>query len=681
MKIGKKILFSVLGVALSAIILLSLVTIAQFAQVRSNLLYAQKEQSDSLYKSNVEIMTNTSEDAALLAANNYSSNINSSIDAVSADATTIKAYLNNLYYSYNTVQSRFSDDMVDLQPGVKFGDVKYEFDRIKSVRDLMSDVSGDDNYGTDMYYLTTSGMILSGVKGDYLSDVDTRKREWYINAFSHSGIYWTNVYSDISTNESVITCCTGVFDRDGKVLGVLARDIKLKSFYSSILSTDSEYIKYSFIINKDANFLIGSNSSKAITDFMGEDILKELYSEMISKQDGFGIFSKDNVMVGYAPISIADWRVGVVIDKDKMLSPSNDIGSSILEANSIVTEFINSRLLMNIVVSIAVVLLVVIITYLISRRVTRSITEPIEIMTGGVEVISNGNLDYHIDVKSGDEIEILSESFNNMTTNLKQYINDLAVVTADRERISAELNIAMHIQTSMLPYIFPPFPERDDFDIYASMDPAMQVGGDFYDFFLIDDTHLGLVIADVSGDGIPAALFMVIARTLIKNKMMDGVQPKDVLEAVNNQLCENNEVGMFVTAFIGILEIPTGEFVYSNAGHNVPIIYNSKLKSANWLSVDPCFVMAGIKGIKYTQKKINISKGDVIYLYTDGVTEALNIKKKLFSSGRLKSVLNQMDFENISVVDIISNVKEEIDIFSNGAKQADDITMMVIRLL
>jgi sigma-B regulation protein RsbU (phosphoserine phosphatase) len=207
--------------------------------------------------------------------------------------------------------------------------------------------------------------------------------------------------------------------------------------------------------------------------------------------------------------------------------------------------------------------------------------------------------------------------------------------------------------------------------------PAKEVGGDFYDLFMICEDKLAMVIADVSGKGVPAALFMVIAKTLIKNNAQSGKSPKDVFETVNNILCENNDAGMFVTAFMGILDIPTGRFTFVNAGHNPPLVKRAG-GEYSFLKIKPAFVLAGLEGMAYSEEKMSLSAGDVIYLYTDGVTEAMNAKNELFSDQRLLETMNR--YKDCSLKELLLSVKNEIDIFADGAEQADDITMLALEI-
>ena len=245
----------------------------------------------------------------------------------------------------------------------------------------------------------------------------------------------------------------------------------------------------------------------------------------------------------------------------------------------------------------------------------------------------------------------------------------------EKERISAELNVATQIQADMLPRIFPAFPERKEFDIYASMTPAKEVGGDFYDFFLIDEDHLGLVMADVSGKGVPAALFMVIAKTLIKNRAQLGGSPAEILQDVNEQLCEGNEAELFVTVWLAILEISTGKGMAANAGHEHPALKRAG-GAFEMVKYRHSPAVATMEGIRFREHAFELHPGDSLYVYTDGVTEATNKSNALFGEERTLNALNR----NLSsdAKETLITVKNEIDAFVGDAVQFDDITMLCI---
>ena len=332
-------------------------------------------------------------------------------------------------------------------------------------------------------------------------------------------------------------------------------------------------------------------------------------------------------------------------------------------------------------VGITVVLVfLVIFGYL--RYLQKRVVMPIEFLTKNAEAFAKchtGFSDEMLNIHTGDEIETLAAALARMEVDITEYIKNLARVTADKERIATELAVATQIQTSMLPCIFPPFPDLKEFDIYALMQAAKEVGGDFYDFFLIDRTHLCVVIADVSGKGVPAALFMVIAKTLIKNHAQAGMSPKQVFETVNDQLCENNEAGMFVTAFMGVLDVTDGSFTYVNAGHNPPLLSTGGAPY-EWLESKRGFVLAGMEHMKYSQQRITLFPGDSLLLYTDGVTETLNTHEELYSEARLKAFVNSGRLDGCTLEGQLHLLRQELASFADGAQQADDITMLILRI-
>ena len=285
-------------------------------------------------------------------------------------------------------------------------------------------------------------------------------------------------------------------------------------------------------------------------------------------------------------------------------------------------------------------------------------------------------IDYkRADIHTGDEMEVLSDALNAMFDDTRRYMTNLLCVTAEKEKIGAELNVATQIQADMLPRIFPAFPDRREFDLYAFMHPAREVGGDFYDFFLIDEDHLCMVIADVSGKGVPAALFMVIAKTLIKNQAMMGDDPADILGKVNEQLCEGNEAMLFVTVWISILTISTGKGIAANAGHEHPVIRRAG-GSYELVVYRHSPAVAAMEGMRFRQHSFELHPGDRLFVYTDGVPEATNAENELFGNERMLDVLNSQPARKPHA--LLETMKREIDIFVGEAPQFDDITMLCL---
>ena len=273
-----------------------------------------------------------------------------------------------------------------------------------------------------------------------------------------------------------------------------------------------------------------------------------------------------------------------------------------------------------------------------------------------------------------DEIALLADSIDHMETQIVDYIQNITAITAEKQRISTELSLAARIQADALPSRFPAFPDRKEFDLYASMDPAKEVGGDYYDFFLVDDDHLCLFIADVSGKGIPAALFMMSTKSVLSNNAMKSLSPAEILENTNNVVSKNMQ-DMFVTVWLGILEISTGKLVASNAGHEYPVIRQPGGKFQVLEDSHGPFI-GGFAGVKYTDYEVQLGHGASLFVYTDGVPEATDRKNDMFGMDRLVDALNQEP--GASPEKLLENVRASVDRFVKDAEQFDDLTMLCL---
>ena len=435
--------------------------------------------------------------------------------------------------------------------------------------------------------------------------------------------------------------------------------------------------------------MIGENGYAFILDNNGQEVIVEGHIPMVSEaaalvikgQNGSELIKMNDgreFITAYAPLKIVPWTFITAIYANEYITLVLESRNNIIHMRDVASRRIENVIIIVVIMLITLLIISPMPLAFVSKKFSNTLTKPITTLSDGVRLIENGNLDHIININSGDEIEDLGASVNKMAIGLKEYIFNLQKVTAEKERIKAELEVAARIQASMLPCIFPAFPHQKDFDIYATMKPAKEVGGDFYDFFMIDDNTLAVVIADVSGKGVPAALFMVIAKTLIKNNAQQGKNLVDVFETVNRQLYENNDECMFVTVFMGYLDIPSGKFNYINAGHNPPLI---KHRDADfqWLPVKPGLVLGGFENVVYEQYEITLNHGDMLYLYTDGVTEAMNPEMKLFTDLRLLKSSNK--YKNLNLADFLNGIKSDVDIFSGDEEQADDITMLVLKYM
>ena len=416
------------------------------------------------------------------------------------------------------------------------------------------------------------------------------------------------------------------------------------------------------IKNLADGFRIGNHGSILITK--SGKIVSSIDEKLLGlRMDSFGIQSGtlNKKEPFYATIEGKKY-----LCKPKIFSPYVLIG--ILPVDEMYVsrnEMVRSLIISNTILFSIVFLLV---SFLVDRVVISGIFH----VNRSLEKITEGNLNERVDVRSNPEFVSLSDGINSTVSALKEAITEAAA------RIDKELEFAREIQLSSLPTVFPPYPDRPEFDIFAAIFTAKEVGGDFYDFFMIDEDHLAIVIADVSGKGIPAALFMMTSKTMIQNLAESGRSPAKIFTDANRHLCDNNEAEMFVTAFLGILEISTGKFTYVNAGHNKPLFRQSS-KGYDWIHTKPGFILAGLDTTQYKQAEITLNSGDLIFFYTDGITEAMDQSGELFGNDRLKDFLNTPEVIHSDPYNLIRIVKEEIDKFANNAPQADDITMLAFQ--
>lgn len=448
------------------------------------------------------------------------------------------------------------------------------------------------------------------------------------------------------------------YDEVMEYLNVGVRQTNIRYFYIFVpYENDLVYVW-------DADINEGSCELGQHEDYMenGPEIVKQVFKEnpaeeiSIVRDDTYGYIAS-----AYSPIFNTDGEPVALVGID-------------LSMPNLQSEL--SRFMVTMIVSITVLTVFIFICFSIYIR--RNLVTPIKEITSESKIMVENlekERDTNLNIHTGDELEDLAGALGQMNLEIRQYIHQLSAVTAEKERIGAELDVAAQIQNDMLPRIFPPFPEREEFELYATMTPAKEVGGDFYDFFLVDDDHLALVIADVSGKGVPAALFMMISKMLIKNAVQAGLQPKAALEKVNKELCENNDAEMFVTVWLGILEISTGRMVCANAGHEYPAICRAG-GQFELLKDKHGMVIGAMESMRYTQYEIELSAGDRLFVYTDGVAEATASNDELFGTDRITQALTASTAENSK--ELLADMHAAIDEFVGDAPQFDDITMLAI---
>lgn len=469
-------------------------------------------------------------------------------------------------------------------------------------------------------------------------------------------VVWTEPYiDDVGSYCFMITAGTGIFDQNGELIGVSSVDWDIEEVVEKLTSIKPTPNSIILLCAPEKDYIISTTYRNKISPLLSPGAGSSL-KKIPWNIDDYS-FKLDGVKyLQFSRVLDNNWLLAIQI-------PENEIYSDI--------ENQNNRF------SILIALLAAAMICLAYFLVSKLINTPLKKLTSDVAQLALGNLDTRIEITSKDEIGLLADTFNKMTSDLKQSIDAYTREHTEKERIETELNIAAKIQSAMLPNVFPPFPDKTEFEIYASMHPAKEVGGDFYDFFLIDENNLAVVIADVSGKGVPAALFMAISKALINNHVCSGHSPSEVFETVNNTLCDNNDLGMFVTVFMGYYNLESGEFTYVNAGHNPPLL-KTPGNNFEFIEAKPGYVLGFLKGSTYVEQRLTLVPGSTLFLYTDGVTEAMDSTLDLFSEKRLLEALINNDKDRPK--ELLSAIRSEIKDFTGEAEQTDDITMLALKV-
>ncbi len=576
-----------------------------------------------------------------------------------------------------------------LAPGVEQAEVQDEFQRLLCMGRVFKPYLFN-NENLDSFFLGTEtgiNILWPDTQGETDGTYDPRARPWYIEAVQRNGIGWTDIFRGASTSNLMVACSGPARDDAGELRGVVGVTVTLDEMLE-VISNQVKDIGYAFLLDEQGEVIAfpALKQAEKIMDYQQDNLLetdnpalREIVGSMVKGEDGFSKIRLESgeKFMGYAPISETGWSLAVVISAEKALKVAADTEKNIMEYTEKTKERLKEIMLEMQTIVALMFGLILLLAVFIAVKMSNKISKPILDLKQGVQKVGQGDLDYSLDIRTGDEIEALAEAFNRMTGDLKQYIHNLQETTAAKEKIESELQVANKIQASMLPRIFPPFPQRREFDIWAGMDPAREVGGDLFDFFFINESTFCFVIGDVSGKGVPASLFMVIAKTLLKNEALRNTSPEQILHNVNNALCEDNDECMFVTGFICIIDLKTGLAQFANAGHNPPLFSRSEDRAFAYLKMESGFILGGMEEFEFNKETLQMQPGDVLLLYTDGVTEAMDIQGRQYSPERLQEVVSGAEIRDMH--ELISIVQEDVQKFAGQAEQSDDITMLAFR--
>ena len=514
-----------------------------------------------------------------------------------------------------------------------------------------------------------------------------RERTWYKQAAEAGELIFTGVELDAFTDIPGIVCAAPVY-HNGKLVAVVGADVFLTSIRDyvegttangSFLCVINEAGQVLFSPQKEGTFAPGLTASAPDLRQGKNTALADFVTRAMNQATGLETVTVDEKIyyITGVPMTTLGWTVISLVEQEVTQLPTNSMLENYAQINDEALDtFRNGAKRSTETFAVMMIALAIVgmgAALIIARRIVR----PVEHMTRRINALSGSDSVFEMEpvYQTNDEIEVLAESFAAISKKTRDYISQITQITAEKERIGTELALATRIQADMLPNIYPAFPERSEFDIYAVMDPAKEVGGDFYDYFLVDQDHLCMVIADVSGKGIPAALFMMASRIILAGNAKQGMSPAEILRSTNETICQNNREEMFVTVWLGILEISTGRLTAANAGHEYPVLMQSDGKYELYKDKHG-FVIGGMGGIVYRQYEIMLTPGSRLFLYTDGVPEAMNAENELFGTERMLEALNKdvaADPEHV-----LQQIRLAVDDFVKDAEQFDDLTMLCL---
>lgn len=495
---------------------------------------------------------------------------------------------------------------------------------------------------------------------------DYHYMDWYQIPKLLNCPYWSEPYLDTGGGEMMMTTYSlPLYDSAGNLYAVFTADISLEWLTQKVNSLHVYPHSYNLMIGRSGTYLVHPYPERILNETiftatldMEDQTVAEVGRKMIAGKQGFEtIFNDDSLStsyVFYAPVLRTGWSMAVVCTYKDVFADVDQIRTVVLS-----------------VALAGMCLLLFFCIYII-----RQLTSPLTKLADATREIAKGDFTSPLPPirQKNDELGKLYDAFAHMQHSLVDYIRELKTTTANKERIESELRIAREIQMGMIPKIFPPFPDREDIDLYATLKPAKEVGGDLYDFFIEGDV-LYFTIGDVSGKGVPASLLMAVTRSLFRNMAPHVQEASRIAGSLNNSISASNESSMFVTLFVGILDLKTGRLRYCNAGHNAPLFLSSG--KAEWLPVLPNLPLGLLEGFGYREQEIVLPGDATLFLYTDGVTESENTAKELFSEDRLIEFLEKQIHE--APTGLVNGMMSEIDKHAAGAEQSDDITMLCLR--
>ncbi|MDD3070264.1 SpoIIE family protein phosphatase [Methanoculleus horonobensis] len=695
-----KFLLAFLGLSTVALLLAGSLAFTQMNDVGS---YALDRSTDlgirAMNDSTAALERNAEESLLRLAQDQaYISNI--VFEQVSGDLEVMERYATTLQGNPSMVRPRHfylqdeepadrrSTSVLFLSPGIDAGLLSEERNAAGMMDDIFIPISATNRHLANVYVGTGSGMAMiypwtAGLD----ATCDPRLRSWFVQANGAGGAVWSEPYVDLIGHGLMVTCSRPVYTSGRDWVWVVGADVTIETINQQIIGTQVGDRGYAMLIDSHGNVIsrpgLTSGDLRWDESFVTENLLASenpdlvaVAGKMTAGESGVARvgFDDGERFIAYAPVRSVNWSVGVVMPVDEVLAPIEETRTSIFQASEDTVQHISGQQETMKAVFTGTFLGLLAVVALLTLVVTRHITRPIEELQRGSEAIGRGDLDHRVEVATGDEFEDLACSFNKMAADLKGHVEDLRRTTAEKERVAKELEIAKEIQQSILPESAPVLP---GFDLAGFNLPAREVGGDFFDYIPVGEGCWGVEIADVSGKGVPAALFMALSRTLVRASASENPDPAGSILEANRYICMDSKTCMFVTLFYGILDTRKGTFTYVNAGHNPPLLFRKGSTVAELLQ-GKGIALGIFDDIELELVELRLNSGDTVVFYTDGVTEATNERDEEYGTERLTTLIPKL--VGLGAREMIAAIVEDVTTHAGSQPQFDDITLVVLKV-
>jgi sigma-B regulation protein RsbU (phosphoserine phosphatase) len=695
-----KILLVFLGLSVSALIVAGLLASVQLKDVSTYALDRSTDLGNRAMEDSSAALEQSTKTSLLRLARDQASISNVIFERVSDEIDMTAAYAGRVMENPGMVRGRrfylqderppdrFATTVLFLSPGIEQDSPSDERDAAGMMDDIFIPVYQNDPNLAALYVGTQSGMSMiypwtTGLNQSF----DPRLRGWFTNARKSGAVTWSEPYVDLLGHGLMVTCSRPVSDPGRNWYWVVGADVTIETINQDIIGTQVGDRGYAMLIDQHGNIItrpgLTAGDMRWDETFVTENLLESDNDEIVAAAQNMtagktGIervtYDDGDRFIAYAPVESVNWSVAVVMPVDEVIAPAVATRQTIFAASQDTAGHITGQQDLMRTVFIGTFLILLLAVGVLTIIFSRFLTRPLEELRTASEAVGKGDLDYRVRIATGDEFEELGTAFNKMAADLKEHISTLRRTTAEKERFEKELDIAKGIQQSFLPESAPELP---GIDLAGFNLPALEVGGDFYDFIPVGDNNWGLVIADVSGKGVPAALFMALSRTLIRATTTRNEDPALSIQEANNLIFHDARTSMFVTLFYAVLNVRDRTLSYVNAGHNPPVLSAGDGGRITLLEAKG-IALGVLDSIALESARIQLRSGDIVVLYTDGVTEAANGRKEEYGLERLEERINAS--RHLTAKEIIAAIVQDVSSFAGTEPQYDDITLMVLKV-